>query len=241
MDLKKKIIDFIHNAFDQPKVIEESVLDLYDQKALVHGPLGRYVGADAIRQHWKNWTSAFSDFSTKCEMVPLQGGVLWTWMMKIKHTGLFKDIPPTGKWVYFSGVSIYQFGSDNICSHQYQTDIADVYKQLGYYHAKEVYPRQGQIRLDYETLLGILKKMGEQNDILTKQEVVTIACYLQGRTAKEIAARFKINFRTVQTHLNNGMHKVGCQGKAHLYEFVSVRGLAHIFRDFYDLVYLPST
>lgn len=107
---------------------------------------------------------------------------------------------------------------------------------MGYHFEKEAYPKQSQIKSDYLLLLNVLKKMGKKQYVLTNREAIVITFYLQGRTAKEIGEWFTINFRTVQTHLNNGMHKLECRSKPQLHEFVSSVGLSYVFRDFYDLI-----
>ncbi len=237
MDYTKNVTDFVNNVFDQPSDIQSIVSGLYDEKALIHGPLGRQMGSLSVEEHWKRWITAFDDNNAEFELISGKNTVIGLWTVKGKHVGRFGDIEPTGKQVICKGISTYQFNDiGKVCSHHYHADLAGVYEQMGYHLVKEAYPKQSQMKSDYLLLLNTLKKMGQKQDILTNREVIIMTFYLQGRTAREIGERFKINFRTAQTHLNNGMHKLGCRSKSQLQEFVSSVGLTYVFRDFYDLI-----
>ena len=236
MSLKRAVTNFVKDIFDQPQEIDQVVASLYDDNALVHGPHGLQMGSEAS-QHWHAWTSAFTENASKLDPMMDKNTVTVFWTLYGKHVGPFGDIPASGKEITCQGISVFHFNENKkVYTHQYQADLLSMYSQLGYYLEKEAYPEQSQIKSDYALLLDILMKMGKQQAVITKKEVLMITFYLQGRTAKEIGEWFAINFRTVQTHLNNGLHKLDCCSKKQLHELVSSIGLTYVFRDFYDLI-----
>ena len=237
MGLTKAVTDFVNDVFDQPCDIGQVVSTLYDEKALINGPFGRQIGTLDVREHWRRWAHAFCNNEPIFELIQGKNTIVGLWTLKGKHVGNFSGVEATGKEVICQGMSTYHFNEHGkVYAHNYQADLMSLYKQMGYHFTKETYPKQSMIKSDYELLLGTLMKMGKDKNVISKRETLMLTFYVNGRSAKEIGEWFKIHFRTVQTHINNGMHKLGCHSKNQLHEFIKSVGLSYVFRDLYDLL-----
>ena len=237
MHLKKSVEQFVNTVFDDSNNITSAVSELYSEKTLIHGPLGQQLGTKGVIHHWTQWVGAFSDNSADFELFESEDVLIGKWKVEGIHTEPFNGIPPTGKRITGEGISCYRFNSDGkVIVHDYQADLLAIYKQLGVGPSLIKLPQSTTANEDYEQLLEVLMKMGNDKPLITKRETTALALYLAGRSAKDIAGFFDISYRTVQTHIASAMHKVGCNSKSQLYDLVDSLGLTYIFRNFSDLL-----
>ena len=83
--------------------------------------------------------NAFPDFQyTLEEMIADQDKVVDRLTFRATHTGLFMNIPPTGKQVTFTGIDIIRFEGGKIVELWHQEDMLGLLQQLG------VIPPMGQ-------------------------------------------------------------------------------------------------
>ncbi len=238
MDRCRAIVDFCNLILKKPSCLEFAIQNLFSSNISISSPLGEKIGRHDLKDHLEMWLRAFSDLEfTGLETSQKDNTVVVMWSVKGIHNGVFSSILPTKKPLEFSGISIWEFDTnDQVESLTYRADMLGFFKQLGFYLEKDAYPNQSEIRGNHELLLKTLMKFGTEHDILTRSEVTCLAFYVNGLTAKQIAEEIGRSYRTVQVHIANAMDKLGCNHKNQLYDRMSNNGLKHIFRDLYDLL-----
>jgi predicted ester cyclase len=85
--------------------------------------------------------TAFSDLRYTAEdMIAEDDKVAWRWMIRGTHSGPFQQIPPTGKHITITGMSIVRIADDQLVEHWGEQDNLGMLQQLG------VAPSPGQAR-----------------------------------------------------------------------------------------------
>ena len=91
------------------------------------------VGIENINNYLKNFFTAFPDLHvTVDEMIVAGNKMAQRWTMTGTHTGYMGDMPPTGKNVRFSGVSIAYFVNGKAVEIWDFYNVLDMMQQLGF-------------------------------------------------------------------------------------------------------------
>jgi steroid delta-isomerase-like uncharacterized protein len=110
---------------------------LFANDAVYAEPAGRHEGREAIRTFLEAGGKAFSDLIGETNLVIEEGDiVIGEWTYRGTHTGPFvvadgMKIPPTGKAVEFTGVSVCQISDGKFVIMRDYFDSASVMTQLG--------------------------------------------------------------------------------------------------------------
>lgn len=97
----------------------------------IHGPEGGKQFAAMMR-------SAFPDFEYTVEDEIAEGDkVVNRWVVQATHQGEFQGVPPTGKEVTITGISIYRIANGKIVEGWTNADMLSLMQQLGAVPAPE--------------------------------------------------------------------------------------------------------
>ncbi|MGW2489722.1 ester cyclase [Streptomyces sp. NPDC001606] len=108
--------------------------DLLEEDIHSHDPVNPQdtIGLDNVRSEFRMWRGAF-DFTWSLDDVFTEGDracARWTW--RATHTGDFLGIPPTGRKVTMTGMTLFRFGAGGkIAELWWQHDQLGLMQQLG--------------------------------------------------------------------------------------------------------------
>lgn len=127
---KKLVLRWIEEAW------EKKNLDIIDE---LHAPdyVGHIVGfpgvrgREAFKELFATFFAAFDDLHRANEFLIAEGDKVVAYdTYRIKQTGEFAGIPPTGKEVTFTGIDIYRIVGGKIVEQWYEMDITGMLQQL---------------------------------------------------------------------------------------------------------------
>ncbi len=141
--------------------------------------------------------------------------VVVRWVCKGKHKGKYKGISPKTPQFAIAGLSIFRIAKGKIVEAWQYWDRLGLLEQIG-----EVSLHTDAVEPGY--YLGLLKNFGmdqylDQVPTLSKRERQCLRCLLEGRTAKETAALYKISHRTVEAYFEKIKEKLNCTSKRDLF------------------------
>jgi len=106
-------------------------LELYDASCVLHG-YGLSPGIEAIKQFYQQFWAAFPDAHLTIEDMLAEGDKLaCRFIVHVTHQGDFMGIPPTGKSVTVSGITIFRFANGKCVERWSQADFLGMMQQLG--------------------------------------------------------------------------------------------------------------
>ena len=108
--------------------------EIMEADAKYHGP--HMPDGTGTREDWKNavgmYRAAFPDSNVKYkELIETEDTVIGRWSATATNTGKLAGMPPTGKPISLSGITIYKFNSDKISEVWEQLDMLGMWTQLG--------------------------------------------------------------------------------------------------------------
>jgi steroid delta-isomerase-like uncharacterized protein len=100
---------------------------------LDHAPLpGQAPGLAGAQQKWAMYLTGVPDLRATIEDLVAEGDkVAVAWTVQGTHRGELLGIPPTGKHVRFSGISIYRLAAGKIAEQWERWDRLPLLQQLG--------------------------------------------------------------------------------------------------------------
>jgi steroid delta-isomerase-like uncharacterized protein len=111
-----------------PAAIDALVTSDYVLYAPGSPPLDR----EGHKQFTAAMLAAFSDArSTTHDLVAEGDKVAWRWSFRGMHTGAFMGIPPTGKEVTLTGISVLRLEGGKIAEQRAEADMLGLMQQLG--------------------------------------------------------------------------------------------------------------
>jgi steroid delta-isomerase-like uncharacterized protein len=107
--------------------------------AELYGPqwVGRFPGmppldADGHRQYSEVMLKAFPDLDRRIDDLVAEGDrVVARWSARGTHTGDFNGLPPTGKVIESSGITIFRIESGRIVEEWSESDMLGLLQQVG--------------------------------------------------------------------------------------------------------------
>lgn len=107
--------------------------DYFDQDVTaVATSAGDVVGLENFKNYYNNYLTGFSDAEFTIIDAFGQGNkIVKHWNFKGTHDGNFFGVPPTGKRVDVSGVTLVKMKAGKIAAEQDFMDLLDFYTQLG--------------------------------------------------------------------------------------------------------------
>jgi steroid delta-isomerase-like uncharacterized protein len=117
--------------FNQHRVAQTD--EFFTPDYLDHAPLpGQAPGLEGAKHKWTNYLTAVPDMRATIEDMVAEGDKLAVrWTVQGTHRGELLGIPPTGKPVRFSGISIYRLAAGKIAEQWEQWDRLPLLQQLG--------------------------------------------------------------------------------------------------------------
>lgn len=111
----------------------ETYLTLYDEDAVLHFlPPGMPQGVVGARLYYQAFFAAFSDATIEVNLLVEEGDrVACLFTMTGTHTGEFNGIPPTGKPMRVSGISILRFDGGKCVERWNEMDSMGLLQQIG--------------------------------------------------------------------------------------------------------------
>ena len=88
--------------------VEDSLGALYSPDLVLHGPGEQFVGIEGLSRASEETRAAFSDIEFSVESMHPRGEdrVVTTIVGRSRHTGEFRGVPPSGRWVTVRGVIV---------------------------------------------------------------------------------------------------------------------------------------
>lgn len=117
--------------FNDPRD-REGYFNLYGPGAVLHGYPGVEPGIEGIKRFYRAYWTAFPDVALTVDLVLAEGDlVACSFAVRQTHRGEFMGIPPTGKSVTYSGVTILRFAAGKCIERWSQADFLGMLQQLG--------------------------------------------------------------------------------------------------------------
>lgn len=127
--VKKIAEDYAHRVWDKRDL--SAIDDLVHKDVLIHSILGDYKGQESMKKVVLSWLTGFPDLTLKNnDIINENDFVVMRWDAKGTHTGEFKGQPPTGKRVFYTGVTIYRISGSKIIEYWAYLDMQHIFNQL---------------------------------------------------------------------------------------------------------------
>ena len=97
------------------------------------GPAGDMHGAEAFKQAYIGFATAFSDFHTTIDLIVAEADLVAVYgVASGTHDGPFMGLPPTGRSRRWTGMAIYRFDCEGRIAERWQEiDGLGLFGQLG--------------------------------------------------------------------------------------------------------------
>jgi steroid delta-isomerase-like uncharacterized protein len=114
----------------------EGIDEVWSDDLVWHGPagLGTVRGKQEYKKTFNLFLGAFPDAKVTPEAILVDDNenlVTTRYSWRGTHTGEFLGIPPTGKPVTVTGISIYRVENDKIAEEWFQQDMLGLLQQIG--------------------------------------------------------------------------------------------------------------
>lgn len=108
-----------------------AVDDLFHKEAIIHSALGKFTGAESMKQVVRTWHVAFPDLKVENQQIFRRNDcVSIHWKAEGHQTGDFKGFKPTGKKVSYSGVTLYRIHNNKIVEYWAYLNLNQILDQL---------------------------------------------------------------------------------------------------------------
>jgi DNA-binding CsgD family transcriptional regulator/predicted ester cyclase len=203
---------------------------LFSEEVQLYGPASGQVskGLKALKKIDQGYHRAYPGAQFEIEKIFGYGDeVIVRWTCRATYKKGLKGITPKKKEFCIWGVSIYAFKKGKI------QEIRQFWDRLG------ILEQIGEVRVRYDPVepgyyKGLLKDLGleeyaEKATLLSNREQECLEFLIQGKTAKETAARMKLSSRTVESYLINIKKKLGCSNKGQLFTIAQILKKLELF------------
>jgi steroid delta-isomerase-like uncharacterized protein len=126
-DVVQRIIDHLNAG------TREQARELYTEDFVNHDPGSPQVTSrDALIQTFAVWWTAFPDAHTTIDDLVAEGDqVAKRWTFRGTQNGEFQGIPPTGKAIEMTGITIYRLVGGKVAECWWNYDTMGAMQQLG--------------------------------------------------------------------------------------------------------------
>lgn len=125
------ILELAARKFSDPAT-RAHYFDLYDADAVLHGYPGVEPGIDSIRQFYASFWAAFPDAQLQIEDIVEQGQKLAArFVVRATHRGEFMAIPPTGRSVTLTGITVLSFRQGRCIERWSEANFLALLQQIG--------------------------------------------------------------------------------------------------------------
>lgn len=126
----KKIAEEYANTVWNAKEI--GIIDqLIDQDVLIHSLLGDFHGIKSMKEVVQAWLKGFPDLHVNNDLIISEDDLVSIqWKAMGTHKGEFKGRKPTGKAVFYSGVTVYRIKNGKIIEYWAYLDMQHLLSQI---------------------------------------------------------------------------------------------------------------
>lgn len=127
--IKKVAEEFTHRVWNKK---EFSVIDeLFHPEGVIHSLFGDSHGAESMKRVVHNWLRGFPDLQVKTRAVAVEKDMAMIhWEARGTHEGEFKGVHPTGKKVFYAGVTVYHIVEGKIVEYWAYLDMQQLLSQI---------------------------------------------------------------------------------------------------------------
>lgn len=109
----------------------QAIDELMTPSCVIHSLLGDFYGPASMKAVVKVWLEAFPDLVVNnTSVISERDLVVIEWQAHGTHQGIFKEIPPTGRSIAYSGVTIYRIDQSKIIEYWAYIDLKHLLDQL---------------------------------------------------------------------------------------------------------------
>ena len=182
-------------------------------------------GPRALKQNVKQFFNAFSTLEYTIQESTLSNQqILLQWRGEAIHTGTAFNVEPTGKRVYFSGITSISIQQEAVTRYHCFSDLPRTLM------AKTSFQKANLFNLfssDIEKIASMLQDVTGKR--LTKREVETLSLWLKGYSIKDTAKLLGgLSNRTVQTFRENTKRKLSVETYQQLFSLLQDTGVVPI-------------
>ena len=130
-DIRQPVIRYIQEVMNEHKleVLDELFAPDFINEATGFPPI---IGVQAMREGLQSILDGFPDCQVTIEdMMAIDDKVIARWSMSGTHTGVFQNIPPTGKKITVSGIAIDIIRQQKIARRWAYNSFPILVQQLG--------------------------------------------------------------------------------------------------------------
>jgi len=125
--IARRVFEDVQSQGNQA-LIQELVTEDY----VGHTPIGDIHGPEGAKQFTSMLRAGFPDFQVMVEAQISEGDLVATrWTSRGTHNGEFQGVPPTGKRMSMSGMTIFRIANDKLVEGWTQPDLLGMMQQLG--------------------------------------------------------------------------------------------------------------
>ena len=126
---KKTAETYAHRVWDKKEI--DAIDEFFDQKCIIHSLLGDFLGPASMKKVVQAWLEGFPDLVVKnTSILSEKDLVMIQWQAQGSHQGEFKGIKPTGKTVFYGGVTLYRICEGKIVEYWAYLDMQHLLKQM---------------------------------------------------------------------------------------------------------------
>jgi predicted ester cyclase len=108
------------------------IKELVTEDYVGHTPLGDIHGPEGAKQFTSMLHAGFPNFQVTVEAQIAEGDLVATrWISQGLHNGEFQGVPPTGKRMAMSGMTIFRIANGKLVEGWTQPDLLGLMQQLG--------------------------------------------------------------------------------------------------------------
>ncbi len=127
---KKLVLRWIEEAWEKKNLDIVDELHAPDYVGHIVGTPGPIRGREAFKELLATYYAAFDLHRTNEFLVAEGDKVVACDTYRVKHTGEFAGIPPTGKELTVAGIDIYRIVDGKIVEQWYEMDLTGMLQQL---------------------------------------------------------------------------------------------------------------
>jgi len=216
---------FIRKLFEDQanKDNVSSYADFFSKDVIIHGPASHQkthgLEEAVCLDSFYIQTYPGKTFSIE-EIFEYEDRVFVRWVCHGKHRNKYKGINPKNSHFMITGLSIYRVSKEKIREVWQYWDRLAILEQLG-----DVSLQTDLVKPGY--YLNLLRSLGmekytEKALPLSYRERQCLRCLIDGKTAKETAALYKLSARTIESHFEKIKQKLNCRNKRELFSLAQV-------------------
>ncbi|CRX38120.1 ester cyclase [Estrella lausannensis] len=122
-------MEYVQRIWDEKDMT--AIDTLMAEEIVIHSSFGYYQGRAKMREVVSAYYSAFPDLKVSNDFIISEGDkTMIHWQASGTHLGNFKELPPRGKKISYTGVTIYRTAHEKIVEYWAYVDLHYLMQQL---------------------------------------------------------------------------------------------------------------